>query len=347
MEHEGWQKLDDRYYRKFEIYEMSWGALDFSKLKLVGCPYGGALAVTRDDTKIIKISGADSSDSISIYTSYGKKLAEFMRDKERIVKMGWSDLERLVIVLANGTVLLYTALGELQRRFLLEGPPAEDGVMDSIIWGTGLVVLTNRLQLFAVMSLEVPYTIPLKNPGLDSPPTSWTIIEPQFTKDGETVEVLLATSTGTIIVVTDAGFHDMLLSNGPFTSMSVSPTGKILACFTKTGNVWVVSTDFAKNLSTFETRSPKPPEQLVWCGTDAVVLYWERDNLLFIIGPNNNWIKYQYDEPLYLVPECDGIRIFSKRLCEFLHRVPNVTESIFKVAGTSPAALLYLSLIHI
>ena len=37
--------------------------------------------------------------------------------------------------------------------------------------------------------------------------------------------------------------------------------------------VWTA--DFGKFLSEFATQSEAPPEQLVWCGTDSVVLYWE------------------------------------------------------------------------
>lgn len=45
--------------------------------------------------------------------------------------------------------------------------------------------------------------------------------------------------------------------------MSVSPDGKFLALFTSAGNLWVVSTDFQKSLSEYETGS-SVPQQLVW-----------------------------------------------------------------------------------
>jgi hypothetical protein len=164
--------------------------------------------------------------------------------------------------------------------------------------------------------------------------------------DGEpSVDVLLALDSGTVLVVSRDEATDMALTNGPFLKMAVSPTGKILACFNVRGDVWVVSTDFNSNLSTFATKSTQPPTQLVWCGPDAVVCYWSggEDNMLFLIGPRtdkDNWLKFSYDEPIQLVPEPDGLRIFSPTQCEFLQRVPNVVESVLKMGSTSPGAML-------
>jgi hypothetical protein len=68
------------------------------------------------------------------------------------------------------------------------------------------------------------------------------------------VEVLLATKT-TVLAVDALGVQDQLISNGPFTKMSVSPNGKLLACFSETGVLWVVLSDFSKNVSQFDTKS--------------------------------------------------------------------------------------------
>jgi len=60
-----------------------------------------------------------------------------------------------------------------------------------------------------------------------------------------------------------------------------------------------------------------------------------------MVGPYGGWIKYSYEEPLFLVPESDGVRVIANSKCEFISRVPDVTESIFKIGSTSPAATLY------
>lgn len=82
-----------------------------------------------------------------------------------------------------------------------------------------------------------------------------------------------------------------------------------------------------------------PPDQLVWCGVDSVLLYWEET--LLMVGPYGDSIKFPYDEPVVLIPESDGVRILSNTYMEFLQRVPDSTVSIFKIGSTSPAAMLY------
>lgn len=88
-----------------------------------------------------------------------------------------------------------------------------------------------------------------------------------------------------------------------------------------------------------------PPEQIAWCGLDSVLLYWDEKELL-MVGPNGNPVSYLYDEPIRLIPECDGVRILSNSSMEFLQRVPDSTVSIFQVGSTLPAALLYDALEH-
>ena len=165
-------------------------------------------------------------------------------------------------------------------------------------------------------------TLPINYKELEAPPTCWTVIEPQLTETS-TVQVLVATQSGAILSVDTEQAQDMLVPNGPFLSMAVAPTGKILACFTKSGNVWIVSTDFAQNLSTFETKSPVPPTQMVWCGFGAVCCYWGSDegHLLFVVGPHASYYRYNYADPICLIPEPDGVRIISARKCEFVQRV--------------------------
>ncbi|OIT33595.1 protein vacuoleless1, partial [Nicotiana attenuata] len=64
-----------------------------------------------------------------------------------------------------------------------------------------------------------------------------------------------------------------------------------------------------------------------------------------MVGPGDP-VSYFYDEPVLLIPECDGVRILSNMSMEFLHRVPDSTVSIFQIGSTLPAALLYDALDH-
>ncbi|KAM4626315.1 vacuolar protein sorting-associated protein 16 homolog [Discoglossus pictus] len=64
------------------------------------------------------------------------------------------------------------------------------------------------------------------------------------------------------------------------------------------------------------------------------------DKLLLVAGKSTESISFPLDEDSYMVPELDGIRIFSHSTHEFLHEIPKATEEIFKIASMAPGALL-------
>lgn len=59
-----------------------------------------------------------------------------------------------------------------------------------------------------------------------------------------------------------------------------------------------------------------------------------------VVGNAPESIQFVLDEDSYLVPELDGVRIFSRSTHEFLHEVPVASEEIFKIASMAPGALL-------
>ncbi|CAI9265267.1 unnamed protein product [Lactuca saligna] len=63
-------------------------------------------------------------------------------------------------------------------------------------------------------------------------------------------------------------------------------------------------------------------------------------------GLYGDLVRYLYDEPIILIPECDGARILFNLNMEFLQRVLASTESIFKIGSTEPTDLLYDALDH-
>lgn len=118
-------------------------------------------------------------------------------------------------------------------------------------------------------------------------------MEPEFATSHQ-VEVIISTSTASIIVLNADRATDLVLlpiplptllsltvpvkkkfvSMGPFLKMAVSPAGDYVACFAEDGHLLVVQLDFAKSASKFDTQSKKAPKHLVWCGNDAVLMYW-------------------------------------------------------------------------
>lgn len=92
----------------------------------------------------------------------------------------------------------------------------------------------------------------------------------------------------TIYVVDNLECVDQRLSRGPFTHVSPSPNGKSLALLAFSGTLWVVSTDFQRNMADFDTNSVEKEaeeqvRQVEWCGNDAILITWETFALL--VGP--------------------------------------------------------------
>lgn len=117
------------------------------------------------------------------------------------------------------------------------------------------------------------------------PPHSWAVIPPDMTISRH-VEVLLSVESS-IIAVDNLESVDQRLSRGPFTHVSPSPNGKSLALLTFSGTLWVVSTDFQRNLAEFDTGSVAGAsgqvKQVEWCGNDAILVTW--DALAVLVGP--------------------------------------------------------------
>lgn len=224
-------------------------------------------------------------------------------------------------------------------------------MVECVFWGNGVVCITETCKVFAVPDFKTRTVVRLADPP--PPPIELelelelphcvAVIEPQYTLSGN-VEVLLAIGDGIVMVEEDeVQALPVPPGDGPLQKMVVSGNGRFVAAFTHDGRLAVYSTRFEKVFE-YQCESALPPEQLAWCGLDSVLLYW--DDMLLMVGPSDEPVRYLYDEPVVLVPECDGVRILTNTSMEFLQLVPSSTVSIFKIGSTSPAALLYDALDH-
>lgn len=257
--------------------------------------------------------------------------------------MSWTDDQLLVCVVQDGTIYRYNIRGELQEPNIALGAECfEQNVVECVFWGNGMVCITEANQLFCVPDFTNPTPCKLADPNLVEFPLCMAVIEPQYTMSGN-VEVLLGVDDY-VMVVDEESVQQVGVGIGPLQKMVVTQNGKLLASFTHDGRLLVISTDFSKILFEYNCDSSLPPEQMAWCGLHSVLLYW--DDLLLMVGPYGDPVRYTYDDPILLIPECDGVRILSNTSMEFLHIVPDSAVSIFKIGSTEPAALLYDALDH-
>ncbi|KAJ3335380.1 hypothetical protein HDU93_005657, partial [Gonapodya sp. JEL0774] len=389
-----WLLLGSTFYRRTQLYSMGWGPTDLSNYMIAVCPFGGPIGkkltkkltmtvivetLIRNDRKLMLLqpggAGNVTPPSVSasaslvptlfFYTSAGKLIHSFAWTRPRLVRMAWTESERLIACCEDGSVVIYDVFGEIVTSFSLglgmglglradgsipelqveglttspaSGSSAPGGsakerlaVLDCRMWNSGLVAMvgpraalrrdngghTTPSQLtpstvviqapttslpsdvyhfVAVTDLTSPRpralpTIPSPHtPSLLAPPHAWTIIPPHLSPS-RTVEVLIAVSS-TVYLVDPATAADQLLSqHGPFSALSVSSNGKFLALYTKNNKVWVVSTDFSKNLCLFDTRMDAPPDSIAWCGTDCVVMAWNGGGIVLEKTPTTSKSK--------------------------------------------------------
>ncbi|XP_030462939.2 protein VACUOLELESS1 [Syzygium oleosum] len=345
-----WLLLYNRYYRKPELYPMRWRHIDLGRNKVACAPFGGPIAVIRDDSKIVQLYAESALRKLRVFNSAGVLIAEtvWKHPGGRLIGMSWADDQTLICLVQDGTAFRYNIHAELLEPSISMGKECfEQNVVDCVFWGNGLVCITEANQLFCVSDLKNPQPYKLSDPGLEDSPLCVAVIEPQYVMSGN-VEVLMGVPEGGLVVVEEDSVQRVEQVGGevlgPLQKMAVSGDGKWLAAFTHDGQLLVMPTDFSEIKFSCNCESALPPEQMAWCGMDSIVLYW--DDMLLMVGPIGEPVRYLYDEPVVLIPECDGVRILSNTSMEFLQRVPDSTVSIFKIGSTSAAALLYDALDH-
>ncbi|KAL3162570.1 hypothetical protein ABBQ38_008623 [Trebouxia sp. C0009 RCD-2024] len=334
----GWDACGNRFYSKSELYQMAWTDVDLDSLRVACARYGGPIATIRDDRKMVLVSGGITQPLVKIYNSAGTQLAVFIWDKGRIEALGWTSAEDLMIVEQTGEVHMYSMFGvQLQRNFSMGSEVQREGILQCQLHGTGLVVLTKGLQLWAVSGLEDPRPHKLASPRLKEAPSCMAIMQPHHTLSG-CLEVLLAVGTNIMTVDVDSA-EQSGTGVGSIQQLCIAPNGQFVAAYTADGRLKVWTSDFTKALSEFATQSEKPPEQLEWCGTDSVVMCWQ--DILLMVGPYGDWIKHDLEGKTVLVSECDGVRLVSAEKHELLSRVPDSLVDVFKIGSTAPGALLF------
>ena len=219
--------------------------------------------------------------------------------------------------------------------FTLGHGAEEHGVLSCTFWANGFVALLGNNNLVAVTRYEEPRP-QLLAPAPAGEVVSWAVIPPELTSS-RSVEVLLAIDK-TVYVVDAAECEDRGLEEGPFRHINVSPNGQFIALYTDEGKVWVISSDFQTPYSEYQSKAKTPPKDLRWCGNNAVVIAWEDE--VHLVGPNGAASKFYYDSFVHLLPDVDGLRVMTGDVCEFLQKVPDSTETVFKFGSTSPASVL-------
>ncbi|MBA0846418.1 hypothetical protein Goshw_001688 [Gossypium schwendimanii] len=242
-----WQLLYNRYYRKPELYPLRWKNIDLSRNKVACAPFGGPIAVIRDDSKIVQLYSESALRKLRIFTSSGVLISDtvWKNPGGRLIGMSWTEDQTLICIVQDGTVYRYNIHAELIEPNVTLGKECfEQNVVECIFWGNGVVCLTEGGLLFCIPDFKVMRPCQLAETGAEDLPNCMAVIEPKYTVSGN-VEVLVGVGDGILIVDEDGVQRvDGEAVQGPVQKMVVSWDGKYLAIFTHDGRILVTDINF-------------------------------------------------------------------------------------------------------
>ncbi|XP_029166053.1 vacuolar protein sorting-associated protein 16 homolog [Nylanderia fulva] len=332
----------DVYFRKFELYPISFQQEISINNLLVAAPYGGSIAVTRNPKKLVKVQGA-SKPLILLYTASGKLTARLQWSSGQLITFGWSQQEELLCVQDDGMVLIYDMFGTYQHTFSMGNAAKDTKVVDAKFFATsnstGIAVLTSTNRIFLVNNVSEPKVRPITDmPRYGGSIDCWCMVH----YDRET-QVILSNREG--IFVIQQSHQNTFAFNNLFSNkinsviaMTVSGNYRHIALYADTGHLYIGSIDFREKYCECYTNMKEPLTNIAWCGTEAVVCSW--DSAIMVVGRTAETIVYNYDGPVHLVTEIDGVRVLSSCSHEMIQKVPNVVQRIFRINSTDPASYL-------
>ncbi|XP_048512679.1 vacuolar protein sorting-associated protein 16 homolog isoform X2 [Athalia rosae] len=332
------------YFRKFELYPISFQQEVHTHNFVVAAPYGGPIAVTRNPNKLVKVQGT-GKPVVSIYSASGKQIASLQWSSGQLVLLGWSHEEELLCVQDDGMVLIYDMFGTYQHTFGMGSEAKETKVTAAKFFptvnGTGIAVLTSTNRIFLANNVSEPKVRQLAEiPKTGGQIDSWCIIPSD--RDSH---VIVATQQG----IYQIHHIDQKPLAVPFTTyftnkvnsvtrIAVSGNNRHIALYSDTGYLYLGSIDLKKKYCECFTNVKESLSDMAWCGTEAVVCCW--NSIAIVVGRTAEMITYTYDGPVHLITEIDAVRVLSNSSHEMIQKVPKVVQKIFRINSTDPASYL-------
>lgn len=318
------------------------------------------MAMVRDDCKVVLQMGIESSTCIYIYSLSGKFVQRIEWNGPRVLQMGWTSKDELVVVDELGWAHMYSSVGwqsDTTCSTFSLGPACEQEKIGEIeIFSSGICARTEENHLWCIHDFETRMPIRLADPG---PPgcavDCFTVVPPPLTAEGA-IEVIVAVDDG-LALVDQHGSISLSCSCGPFVSLTASPNGLYVAGVTAHEEVYILSINEDKVLARvsvfdaikedddeFINKSMVPsgiPKFFAWCGTDAVVAYWAEamTSLVMTVEGEYAWVDAGIVEAVS--SEIDGVYLLSQSSVRFCRVVPESSKEVLEPGSICPGALLH------
>lgn len=384
----GWQKLQDVYYSIRPCYDsLNWPIENI---------YSNYRVAISTQTTLIALASkfVPNPNVIDVYSISGTKLWSLVYNSsplDHIVDFCFHN-ENLCVILSNQKFRLYSDFQGTFKEYpytekltkldnLTEAKPDEleadryvitnlenneieepFHVLETKTWGRFLVLrYRNRLTLTNLetfQNIEVPFG------HLDPSKVNCMSL---LSVDEGTLVCLLSYDETVYMIKLDfvdrtVEFIDEALTDGPFTHMSTSSNGALIALFnSKASKIFVIRKEFDTILLEYDTSNESSlPHMVEWAGNDAIILSL-RDEIK-LIGPGQKSISFFYDiieqedfdiglilngredDLSFTIPiiksEKDGLKIITGNKVEFLSRVPESSINLHLVGSSHPSSIL-------
>eukprot|EP01124_Arcella_intermedia_P027900 TRINITY_DN5562_c0_g1_i1.p1 TRINITY_DN5562_c0_g1~~TRINITY_DN5562_c0_g1_i1.p1 ORF type:complete len:839 (+),score=197.97 TRINITY_DN5562_c0_g1_i1:291-2519(+) len=251
--------------------------------------------------------------------------------------MGWNDDEQLVIILKNALIFSYDLFGEQKLKLDLSEDFKKETILDAKVFGSGYVLYSNKKSFYCVIECELYNVTP--RTSIDKP-LSWVVVEPDPGND-YSLRLIVSESSALSVFGLSKPNPSVPRKEG-YRLLALSPSKKYLAAYSEAHVIWIFDSEFSKELVSFTTNAKYYPDEFLWCGEVGVVCNWRINNVLLLVGMTGDYVKYQDNQPSYLFPECDGLRIYTIDSCEFMFPVPiSILKVFHKHIERNPGATLF------
>ena len=308
------------------------------KVFVVGGSFGGPVLVL--DNKLL-----------TIFSAAGVKISEEKWRNGPVIAAGWSEAEEAVFVLESGKVLIYSMFGNFKSEVSM-GEEASFGVLSAKIFpsirGTGVAVLTKNHSFFSVQNIAEPKVRKLydfRSPGGQDNISTFNSWCPLARDKQERLVVArdsdLVLLSANEFIPLEVQVQDPEKKQAEVLFVATSPSQDKICVVMDNGRVWM-GTEHG-TITTAQTQAI--PDDLVWCGEEAVLLAGFPSIILHQSGGMETiWLESSL---VCVVQECDGVRIIRQGGHDLIHKVNDAAERIFKIASPESGSLLLQASQHL
>ncbi|VDK75281.1 unnamed protein product [Litomosoides sigmodontis] len=301
------------------------------KCLFVSSPYGGCIAIAIPDI---------SSWNVTIKTTSGKTLSTFKA--HNVHSMYWTRCHRLVIINIRGHVLVYAPLGKLKYQFVIDEDitVTETRVYHGGMGNTGLAVLSENNRIYAVNSVveAVPWRIP--DIAKATHPSAWNVLT--------SLQVTVLFVIGNAFYAGVQGIAPHLLDlpwkidNGEYINIVPNWDSSRIAVLHSSFVVQIIDSDFSllSTLSLCAAGDAIITSSLTWCGNEVLALKRTCQSL-YLISLSSETHVYDFESPVEIDMELDGIKVFMTNEVVLISQVPEAVSDVLGVASPEPGAILY------